>query len=33
VLKPGEVIETDLVAAGYEADRPVRIRRDGSVAS
>jgi hypothetical protein len=31
LLAPGEVIETDLVAAAYESDGPVRIRRDGSV--
>jgi hypothetical protein len=33
VMQPGEVIETDLVAAAYEADGPARIRRDGSVAT
>jgi hypothetical protein len=33
VLEPREVIETDLVAVAYEADQPVRIRRDGSIAS
>jgi len=33
IREPREVIETDLVAAAYEADQPVRIRRDGSIAS